>query len=394
MTCGMPKVALLIETHAGYARGILRGIARYAHAHGPWLIYLPAEELPPLELALPDGEHWEWNGIIGRVLNERVARQVLSARVPVIGMDLSEEQLAPDHPLSSISELRPDSHAAGRLAAEHFMERGLRQFAFCGYSGQVWSRRREEGFCMRLAEAGFSYNVYESLGHPSEPVWEWERPRIIHWLRSLSRPLGLMACNDHRGRQMLEACLMAGLHVPEDIAVVGVDDDRLLCELSNPPLSSVGFNAEKGGFLAAGLLARLMAGRVSRPQRILVDPIGVTTRRSSDVIAVEDRHVAQALRFIRDNGRRPIRVGDVVSHSAIGRRALEIRFQKALNRSIRDQIQRTHLERVNQLLAETELPLEKVAELSGFNSLSYLSNVFRRETGMTLAQYRRHTRPV
>jgi len=203
-----------------------------------------------------------------------------------------------------------------------------------------------------------------------------------------------MACNDHRGRQVLEACLVAGLHVPDDIAVVGVDDDRLLCDLSNPPLSSIGFNAEKGGFLAAGLLARLMAGRVSRPQRILVDPIGVTTRSSSDVIAVADRHVAQALRFIRDNGRRAIRVGDVVSHSGIGRRALEIRFQKALNRSIRDQIQRTHLERVNRLLAETDLPLEKVAELSGFNSLSYLSNVFRRETGMTLAQYRRHTRPV
>jgi len=319
---------------------------------------------------------------------------VLSARVPVIGMDLSEEQLAPGHLLSGISELRPDSHAAGRLAAEHFLERGFRHFAFCGYAGRIWSRRRKEGFCSRLAEAGFSCSVYEPLGHPSEPVWERERPQVIQWLRSLSYPLGLMACNDHRGRQMLEACLVAGLDVPHDIAVVGVDDDRLLCDLSNPPLSSIGFNAEKGGFQAAELLAGLMAGRVRGPQQILVAPIGVTIRFSTDVIAVEDRHVARALRFIRENSRRPIRVGDVVPPSGIGRRALEIRFQRALNRSIHDQIQQTHLEWVSRLLAETDLPLEKVVEHSGFNSLSHLSNVFRRKTGMTLAQYRRHTRPV
>lgn len=394
MACRIPRIALLIETHAGYSRGVLRGIARYALARGPWLVDLPAEKFPLSELVLPAARQWDGDGIIGRILTERVARQVLSARVPVIGMDLSEEQLAPGHLLSGISELRPDSHAAGRLAAEHFLECGFRHFAFCGYAGRIWSRRRKEGFCSRLAEAGFSCSVYEPLGHPSEPVWERERPQVIQWLRSLSYPLGLMACNDHRGRQVLEACLVAGLDVPHDIAVVGVDDDRLLCDLSNPPLSSIGFNAEKGGFQAAELLAGLMAGRVRGPQQILVAPIGVTIRFSTDVIAVEDRHVARALRFIRENSRRPIRVGDVVPPSGIGRRALEIRFQRALNRSIHDQIQQTHLEWVSRLLAETDLPLEKVVEHSGFNSLSHLSNVFRRKTGMTLAQYRRHTRPV
>lgn len=389
----VPKVALLIEMHAGYGRGVLRGIARYAHLHGPWVIYVPAEELPSVTLSLPKGGRWEGSGMIGRILTQRIAGEVLSAGIPVIGMDLSEEQLAPGNPLSQISELRPDSRAAGRMVAEYFLDRGFRHFAFCGCEGAIWSRRRQDGFCQRLAEASFSISVYQQRRRKLQPAWEQERPQMIQWLQSLSYPLGLMACNDHRGRQVLEACLLAGLDVPDDVAVVGADDDRLLCDLSNPPLSSIAFNAEKGGYQAAEVLAGLMAGRITEPQRILVEPLGVTERYSSDVIAVEDRHVARALRFIRDNARRAIRVEDAVAHSGIGRRALEIRFQKALGRSIRDEIQRVHLAWAKRLLTETELPMTKIAEYSGFNSLSYLSNVFHRESGMTLAQYRRQTRP-
>lgn len=389
----MPKVALLVETHAGYARGILRGIARYVHLHGPWLIYVPAEELPPVDLALPSVVPWDGNGIIGRILTRRIADQVLSAGVPVIGMDLSEDQLAPGNPLSQISELRPDSQAAGRMAAEHFLERGFSQFAFCGYAGQIWSRHREDGYRARLAEAGFPCSVYNWSQRRQASVWERQRSHMIQWIRSLVQPVGLMACNDHCGRQVLEACMVAGLHVPEDVAVVGADDDQLLCDLANPPLSSIKFNAEKAGFRAAELLAGLMSGSTADAQQVLAEPLGVTARRSSDVVAVEDRHVARAVRFIRDNARRSIQVSDVVSESGIGRRALEIRFRKTFKQSIRSRIQREHLAWAKRLLAETELPMVKIAELSGFNSLSYLSNVFRQRTGMTLAQYRRDTRP-
>ena len=389
----LPKVALLIEIHNGYARGILHGIARYVHLHGPWVIDLPAEQLPPVELSLPKAGRWQGTGIIGRILTKTIANDVISAGVPTIGMDLSEKQLAAGNPLSRISELCPDSLAAGRIGAEHYLGRGFRHFAFCGYTGQIWSRRRQEGFCQRLAEAGFSCDVFEQPRRKEAMVWSQQRGRMISWLQSLEYPVGLMACNDHRGRQVLEACLVAGLHVPDDVAVVGADDDHILCELSNPSLSSIAFNAEKGGFRAAEMLDGLMSGRTTGRQRILVDAMGVTTRHSSDVIAVEDRHVARALHFIRDNARRPISVDDAVAQSGIGRRALEIRFHKAMGRSIREEIQRTHLEWAKRLLAETELPIGRVADLSGFNSLSYLSSVFRRETGMTLAQYRRHTRP-
>lgn len=389
----VPQVALLIEAHAGYGRGVLRGIARYVHLHGPWLISVPAEERNPKDLRLPRGRPWNGTGIIGRIFTRAAAEQVLAAGVPTIAMDLSAEQLAESHPLSQISELRPDSHAAGRMAAEHLLERGFRNFAFCGYAGHIWSRRRQEGFCERLTEAGYDCSLYQSTRRRGDIGWERERPEVIQWLRSLAYPLGLMAANDHRGRQVLEACLVAGLHVPDDVAVVGADDDHLLCDLSNPPLSSIRFNAEKGGFQAAELLAGLMSGRIRAPQRILVEPLGVVTRYSSDVFAMEDRHVVRALRFIRDNAQRAIQVDDAVAKSGIGRRALEIRFQKAIGRSIRQEIQQTHLVWAKQLLAETELPMAKIATLCGFSSVTYLSNVFRRETGVTLAKYRRQTRP-
>ena len=184
--------------------------------------------------------------------------------------------------------------------------------------------------------------------------------------------------------------MIGGLHVPNDVAVVGVDEDHLLSEFSNPPLSSVTLNTEQGGYQAAELLDGMMSGRVKqRRQLILVDALWVVARPSTDVIAVEDRDVAGAVLYIRDNARRPIGVQDVVKHAAISRRALEIRFQRSLGRSIRKEIQRVRLNLVKQLLVETNIPVSKIADSTGFNGLTYLSSVFHREVGVTLTVYRR-----
>ena len=198
-----------------------------------------------------------------------------------------------------------------------------------------------------------------------------------------------MACNDIRGRQVIEACLEAGLRVPDDVAVLGVDEDRLLCELANPPMSSVVLNLERAGYQAAELLDGLMAGHVKRPQRIPVEALWVIPRRSTDVVAIEDRHVAAAVRFIRDRCRESITVSDVVAESQISRRGLEIRFQHVLGRSIRQQIQQARLAWSKRLLVETNLSAEKIARACGFSSLSYMSSVFHRELGTTLTDYRR-----
>jgi len=412
----LPRVVLFLYPQAGYDRGILQGIVRYARAHGPWIFYLAGEEpglpLPETEavsgapistihvgegrrrMHLPDLRRWGATGIIGRLQSREIVNKALAPGVPVIAMDLSVEQLAAGGPTSKVSEIRPDSQQAGCMAAEHLLERGLKNFGFCGYAGRAWSDRRRDGFCGRLEKAGFGCAVFQPPKRKTPLLWQRERKPVTDWLRSLPKPVGIMACNDVRGRQVLEACTVGGMPVPDDVAVVGVDDDQLVCELSNPPLSSIVLNAEQGGYRAAELLDALMFRRRRKAQLIKVEPLWVVARQSTDVVAVEDQEVAAALRFIRENAREPISVDVVVGQLALSRRALEIRFERNLGRSIRTEIQRVRLGWVKQLLVETNMQLARVAEAAGFNSLSYLSKVFRRETGETLAQYRRRCRPL
>ena len=310
----------------------------------------------------------------------------------MIAIELGKKQLSRGSPLRNVSEIRADSHRAGQMAAEHLLDRGFANLAFCGYQGRIWSERRQEGFCQRLRESQLSCEVYQSSSAGATLAWHREQSQVTAWLRSLAKPVGIMACNDIRGRQVIEACLQAGLRVPDDVAVVGVDEDRLLCDLANPPLSSVALNLEHAGYQAAELLDGLMSGRIRQPQRIMVDALWVTPRRSTDVVAIEDRHVAAAARFIRDHFRQAITVDDVVAQAGCSRRTLEIRFQRGLGRSIRQEIQRLRLAWAKRLAMETNLSTEKIAEVSGFSSLSYLGSVFRREFGLTLSEFRRQSR--
>jgi LacI family transcriptional regulator len=409
-----PRVVLLLIPFAGYDRGLLEGIARYAHLHGPWTFCLSGDypEMPVpasdsmsgnfagleylsgmvTDMSLPNLRRWGAKGVIGRIQNTKMAKTLLASGLPVIGIDLPAAPLSRRNLLAGISEICADSRQAGRLAAEHFLERGFCNFAFCGYEGRVWSQRRQEGFTERLQEAGFSCQVYQPAPLKHGLFWKQELPMVMAWLKSLPRPVAVMTCNDIRGRQVLEASLLGGLEAPEDVAVVGVDDDHLICNLSNPPLSSVAVNLSQAGYQAAELLDSLIRGEVRQPQQIVAEALWVVGRRSSDVIVTEDRRVAAALRFIRDHARQAIKVDDVVRCAGISRRGLEIRFRRAVGRSIRGEIQRIRLAYTKQLLTETNLPAERIAALAGFGSLPYLMSMFHRETGMTLAQFRRRMR--
>jgi LacI family transcriptional regulator len=410
-----PRVILVLHPGAGYDRGIFRGIARYAQHYGPW-VFLPfwdqggMANVLPFEVDIETLRHkrgsrnksksftqmlrrLDATGIIGRLILPEIIDAIFSLKLPTVGMDLSDEQLADSRFRKRISEIRPDAHRVGRMAAEHLLERGFRRFAFCGHpKGPNWSRMRGEGFCARLEEAGFACDFYQPPQTSSAVIWNRECPAVVAWLRSLQKPVGIMACNDIRGRQVTEACSSGSMHVPNDVAVVGADEDLVHSELSNPPLSSVAINGEQGGYQAAELLHRMMLGQVKRPQRILVDPLWVTPRLSTDVIAIEDREVAEAVRYIRETARRPIRIMDIVAHLSISRRALEIRFHRSLGWSIREEIERVRIEFAKQLLAETDVPIGKVAENTGFSGEDHLGKTFRRVTETTPAKYRREHR--
>jgi LacI family transcriptional regulator len=232
--------------------------------------------------------------------------------------------------------------------------------------------------------------VYEPSREVAQQDWAALEQEIARWLRSLPRPVGVMACYDLRGRQVLDACRRVGLAVPDEVAVVGVDNDELLCSLADPPLSSVQPDARRTGYEAAALLERLMAG-AERPrgQAVLVEPLGVVTRRSTDVLAVEDADVSAALRFVRDHACGGIGVKDVLAAVPLSRRVLEARFRKLLGRSPHAEIARVQFDRVRHLLRETRLPLDEVARRAGFRNGEYLSTAFRRQFGVPPSAYRR-----
>jgi LacI family transcriptional regulator len=386
---GLRKVALLIETSREYGRGVLRGIVSYARLHGPWAFYVTPGDF---EQALPEMKHWGGTGIIARIETQKVADAILATGLPVVALDLSEKQLANGNPLSQVCELYTDSHHAAQLAAIHLLERGFRNYAFVGIADRIWSKRRRDSFVKHIKQSGFKTYIYEPPKSKHDREWGREQRFLAEWLTSLPKPIGLLAANDDRGRDVLEACRAANLGVPEEVAVVGVDNDSLLCELANPALSSVVLNAEHGGFEAAALLDRLMSGRAMPPERIVVEPLQVVARRSTDVVALEDLEVAHALRFIHENAGLPIQVKDIVKALGISRRTLEIRFRRAVGKSMNEKIQQAHLERAKRLLVETDLPLPKVAEAAGYNSTSYLAVVFHKAFAMTPAKFRTYAR--
>ena len=384
-----PKVALLIETARGYGRQMLCGIVRYARLHGPWGFYVTPGDF---EQALPKMQQWGGTGIIARIETPRIARAILDSGLPTIALDLSEKELQAEHPLSQLSEVASDSAGAAKMAAEHLLGRGFRTFAFVGIAQRVWSQRREQSFCDTINAAGFAVKVYKPPRSRVDRQWAREQLVLADWLRDLPRPTGLMACNDDRGREVLQACRSAEIRVPEELAVIGVDNDELLCELADPPLSSVALNAEGTGYRAAALLDRMMRQRVRKPRRLVAEPLHVVTRRSTDMIAIDDPEVAAALAFIHHRAAEPIQVDDVVGHLDISRRNLEIRFQHCVGRTLHAELHRVRMERARRFLIETDLPIPQVAESVGYSTPSYFIQVFRAEHKLTPAKYRRDHR--
>jgi LacI family transcriptional regulator len=372
---------LLIETSNAYARGLLEGIIDYVHRHEAWSIYLPEQERgarPPGWLA-----RWKGDGIIARIETDEVARVVQRTKLPVV--DVSAARRVPGIPW-----VETDDEAIARIAAEHLLQRGFRQLGFCGDPGFNWSVWREEHFARIVRAAGCECHLHRSLPLNEKGYsWNREKRRMAQWVQRLPRPIGILACYDIKAQQLLDACRELDIAVPEEVAVVGVDNDRLLCDLANPPLSSVIPNTHRTGYEAAQILDRLMAGEDVPPASHLIEPLGIQTRQSSDTLAIDDPDVATAVRFIREHATAGIDVSDVLAQVSLSRRALESRFRRIINRTPHQEIVRVRIERVKMLLSATDFSLSEIAATTGFEHVEYLSVAFKREVGQTPRQYRK-----
>ena len=377
-----PAVLLFVETSREFGRGLLHGIARYSRLHGPWRVYRwPGA----LDSSLPE---WKYLKIDGAIVRDvRVVEDLAHSGIPVIFAQHNRESYAP------FPAIITDSASIGCMAAEHFLDRGFENFAYCGLDDFAWSQGRASHFKQRLEEAGFEVDVYPQPASKRERAIRNEQNHIADWLRSLAKPVAVMCCNDDRALQVVEACKLADCGVPDDVAVLGVDDDVLVCDLADPPISSIALNTEGAGYEAARLLDHLMKGGRMAGQAIPVQPTHIVTRMSTDILTVTDPEVAAALRFIRRNSNRLIQVDDVVEATTASRRVLEKRFKAVLRRSVHREIRRVRVNNIVQLLVGTDLSITDIATHCGFDGVEHIARYFRKETGVSLREYRRRHAP-
>ena len=373
----MPKVILLVESARAAGRALLCGIARYAHHHGPWSFYWEAGGLERSSGSLKD---LDADGIILRDTDR--LEEVLARGLPAVVVGHRHREIP------GVANVVTGSHDIGRLAAQHLLSCGLRHFAFCGYKNCSWAEARYESFRHVVSLERFDCGEFTIPIQATGSPWHDQREAIANWMRSLPRPLGLMACNDDLGHEVIAAAKLAGLSVPDDVAVIGVDNDEVVCGLTDPPLSSVAVNFERAGYEAAHVLAGLMRGETA-PARIVVSPTHVVPRRSTSLLAVEDPNLAKALRFIRDRVQDSPSVEAVAKAAGISRRAMEKRFRDSLGRSVLDEIRRVRTDQIARLLVETELPVAQIAEHLGFADVQHIARYFRSAKAMSPLAYRK-----
>jgi LacI family transcriptional regulator len=377
----MRHVALLIETSGSYGRGLLRGVSKYNRERGGWSTYFHPHGLgdpPP-----PWMTRWRGDGILARIDTPEIAQLLLKSGVPVVNLRGTVGEL----PFPYVG---PDHDQIAKMGAEHLLERGLKNFAFCGRPAGIHPGLDERGasFAQVVREAGAHCDVFPAELPPGEDTWELEQERLSEWIASLPKPVGVMAANDERGLQVLDACRRCGAAVPDEVAVIGADNDEHLCDLSIPPLTSVDVNAENIGYTAAALLDDMMQGKPAPTMAQRLSPRGIFTRLSTDTVASDDDEVNRALRYIRENGCQGLRVVDVLAQMGMSRASLQQRLKRVIGRTIHEEIERVRLARVKELLLSPDMTIKQVARATGFSSVQYMTRVFRAALGETPARYR------
>jgi LacI family transcriptional regulator len=373
------RIGIQLDFAGGYGRGVLTGMLRYARSINPgggWeFVMPPMYQLSHRRIVEPHSA----DGVVAMIHHAKSLAPFRRRRIPVVNtaatLTLRELQTL------RIPTVLPDDAAVGALAFRYLNDRGFKQFAFCGHPRAAWSVERRNSFVKACREAGYPCSVTAAADQVSQ-----------EWVRSLERPCAVLAANDRYAWHMIDVCRELGIPVPEQIAVLGVDNDTLLTEMVRPTLSSIILPAERIGYEAARLLDLMLSGKQPKPRVTVFPPEGVATRHTTDVLSIEDDAVADAARFIREHAAEPVGVADVLELVSMSRRNLERRFRKALGRSLLDEIRRVRMDRAAYLLRETDMKMTKIADQVGFSSAIRLSSVFKELMGLPPSEYRRQHR--
>jgi LacI family transcriptional regulator len=380
-------IGLLVDASRAYGRGICRGVANFADRREDWLIL--AHERPELD-ELPDWlKKGRVDGLIAYIPNSKLHRKISALGIPVV--DVHGRCRG-----AGIPTLESDAEIIVGMAVDFFLKSGFEHLAFCGYPSVFFSDQREAAFRLQAANSGKAVHIYAPARRQQagSDIYRFEKARLAHeaglarWLRALPKPVAILACNDIRGQQVINACREAGIAMPEEVCVLGVDNDEIICRLCRPTLSSIEPDVERIGALAAQLLSDQLAGKpVASSHR--VPPRQVVQRQSTDTVVASHPLVVQAARWIRDPQHAEASVEQICESVGVSRSTLDKLFLTHLGRPVAREISRIRLQRGEHLLRNTDLPLGQIAQRCGFSSATYFCRFFKRDTGLTPNAYRK-----
>ena len=370
-----PSVAIYIPTSTSWGRRVISGVLEYAKVHGPWNIYIEPRG-PTDSFQLPP-KSWDCDGLITRMGSHAMARSIRESGLPAV----NTSSIRVDN--DDFPRIITSSIASGRLAVGLFISRGLSHFAYVGNPTEDYVQSQFEAFQRLVAERGRTCAFFKA----SDPV-----DQLIAWLKSLPKPVGIFCWGPSIGHTVIDACRKAGILVPHDVAVLGADHDDLLSEASHPAQSGIRIAAEQIGMTAAAILDGAMHGKRPAKMEWHIEPQGIIEKLSTDTLAVDDRRMAAAARFILEHAHEPISVDDVITANPMARRSLERKFRQLFGNSIVEHIRQIRLNKARLLLAGTDIPVTLIAEKCGFSSYNYMGRIFQEANGLTPRDYRTQCR--
>ncbi len=380
----MPRIILLTDFSEEYANRLMKGIVEYSKGRGSWVLCkmpLSYRDMHGVEGVLGWALQWKADAIVAQFYNSDNVGIFRDNGIVAIAQDFKQR-------FNDIPNITGAHYAAGQMGAKYFLERGFRNFAFYGFKGIVWSEERLEGFIDEIERAGYGDSISEYQNTDIDDIWFYDTDSLMGWLRELPKPVGVMACDDNQGRHIIEACGHCGIKIPEEVAVLGVDNDEIVCTLSNPPLSSIGQSVERGGYDAAALIERMIDNPEGQFGDVVVEPTGVVTRQSTDVYASDDAYISVVLKHIHGNSDTRMSVDDVVGLVPLSRRLLETRFKNVTGLSVYSYMLKVRIDKLAQRLLTSDETIIEIALEMGFPDYKNISRQFKNIKGCTPSRYR------
>lgn len=380
----MARVILLTDFSEEYAKLLLKGIVKYSNEHGSWVLCqmpLSFRDVHGIEEVLKWALKWESDAIIGQFYPTDNVDIFKQHGIIAIAQDFKSR-------FNELPNITGNHALAGKIGANYFMQKGFKNFAFYGFNDIVWSKERCDGFRNELKKNNLADNFFEYQNDDFKELWYYESEPLTNWLKMLPKPVGLMACDDNQGHNITELCKQCNIKIPEEVAVLGVDNDEAICTLSAPPLSSISQAVEKGGYDVAALIDSLMNNPDQEYHDIIVEPTSVITRQSTDIYATSDSYISIILKYIHQNADKKMNVKDLTKLVPLSRRLLEVRFKQVTGQPIYSYLLNLRIERFAQKLLESDIPIVEIAMNIGFMDYKNISRQFKNIKGHTPSEYR------